>query len=71
MMIFEKMISGSGQNLVSGFLVSGFYDQIRVERERGFPKHQRTLPNSKNSWRCITKRASNTGTVVSVLPKFY
>ena len=33
MMIFEKMISGSGQNMVSGFLVSGFYDQIRVERE--------------------------------------
>ena len=39
MMIFEKMISGFGQNLVSGFLVSVFYDQIRVERERSFAKH--------------------------------
>ena len=36
---FEKMISGSVRNLVSGFLVSGFSDQIRNLRDQGFSKH--------------------------------
>ena len=36
---FQKMILDSVRNLVSGFLVSGFYNQIRNLRDQGFSKH--------------------------------
>ena len=48
MMIFEKMISGSGQNLVSGFLVSGFYSRFVISGTVAAQNTQELLltPNS-------------------------